>query len=112
MHLFDVQSPSHNLVCGVGDEDRVYCTSANLPHTVSMDVNGVLEVCTGRKCFGGAAPAVGRSDVLVLAYGQADEQGVYRCVSETTGITCTVTRAGAALGKGFRIDSAGVTPVG
>jgi hypothetical protein len=48
----------------------------------------------------------------VLGYGQASELDGYRCASEMSGITCTLTDPGPAKGKGFVINAAGVTAIG
>jgi hypothetical protein len=48
---------------------------------------------------------------VVLAYGQETELRGIRCASAPQGITCTFT-SGAAAGKGFRLNSAEVVPVG
>ena len=108
-HLFNFLSPSHNIWCDSGDEDHAYCVSANLPHSVTLAHDGTVTICNGRRCvgntklFGSATP--------VLAYGRQNEQGGYRCRSETTGITCTDILPGKNSGKGFKIDRAGVTRI-
>ena len=43
-----------------------------------------------------------------LDYGKSISAGGFRCISEQSGITCTV----AATGKGFLIAKDGVRPVG
>ena len=110
VHLFYLSSPSHNLWCDVGDEDKVYCVSAKLPHSVTLTTDGMVKICSGPPCVGNQK--LFKPGDPVLAYGQQDEQGRYRCKSETTGISCTVIAAGKGFGKGFLINSAGVRRVG
>jgi hypothetical protein len=105
--LYEFQTPDHNVICDVGDEDIVFCTSRNRPHTASMDTKGHVTICNGRKCLGSGAPRSPRG-LPVLAYGQRDEQSGYRCRSEKNGVTCT----SQGRSKGFRISAAAVTRVG
>jgi hypothetical protein len=116
VHLHQFRSPSGNILCSLGDEDRAYCLTWYPPRSVSVDFRGKLRTCTGsRNCTGPCVPGSHLSGcvygkVPVLAYGQQDEYSLYSCVSRTTGVTCTVAR-GAATGKGFRIAKAGITRV-
>jgi hypothetical protein len=109
VHLFYIRSPSHNIWCDIGDEDRAYCVSKNLPHSATLTLTGTLTICNGPSCvanhrlFGSGTP--------VLAYGHQDVQGGYRCKSEEIGMTCTVI-SGVGKGKGFLINRAGVKQVG
>ena len=104
VHLDYFLSPSRNIWCGVGDEDIAYCQSKNRPHSAELRTDGKVTICNGPVCVDSRNFSPG---VPVLAYGQTDEQGVFRCRSELTGVTCTVTR-GKAVGKGFLINRAGV----
>jgi hypothetical protein len=118
LHVHYFESPSHNIYCGLGDEDRAYCRTWDPPQSVSMDVDGKLQVCTGsRQCTGPCGPlthsvACSTGAHTILGYGQRDEYAAYRCTSATTGVTCIVMRSGASKGKGFRIARAGITRVG
>jgi hypothetical protein len=47
----------------------------------------------------------------VLPYGPANEWNAFHCLAEQKGVTCTVI-GGEAAGKGFLINTSGVTPVG
>jgi hypothetical protein len=112
LHLVYFLSPSHNLWCGVGDEDRFICSSANRPHIVILDRTGhsmICDPCTPNKqVFETGHPVAGSP---VLQYGQTTEVGLYRCRSDQTGITCTVT-SGSGKGRGFVINAAGVKLIG
>ena len=114
VHLSTFQSPSHNIVCEIGDEDKAHCETFKPPQGVSLDFRGKVVTCTGRRICGPCPPgATGCSSFArmpVLAYGRRDDYSLYSCVSRTTGVTCTVIR-GAAKGKGFRIDLRGVAYV-
>jgi hypothetical protein len=114
VHLSTFQSPSHNIVCEIGDEDKAHCETFKPPQGVSLDFRGKVVTCTGRRICGPCPPgATGCSSFArmpVLAYGRRDDYSLYSCVSRTTGVTCTVIR-GAAKGKGFRIAKAGITRV-
>jgi len=114
LHLRSFRSPSGNIVCELGDDDEAHCETFKPPQGVSLNFQGKLVTCTGRRLCGPCPPgATGCSSFAklpVLAYGQRDEQGLYSCVSRTTGVTCTVMR-GAAAGRGFRIARAGITRV-
>jgi hypothetical protein len=115
-HLRQFQSPSGNILCSVGEDDLAYCLTWNPPRSVFLDVHGKLRTCAGsRKCTGPCVPGSNRSGcvngkVPVLAYGQQDEDLLYRCTSRISGVTCVVIR-GAAKGKGFRIAKSGITRV-
>lgn len=64
-----------------------------------MDASGTYKICTGEQCLGDAGIST-----PTLAYGTATGVGPFRCVSATTGSTCT------ASGQGFRITRSGITP--
>jgi hypothetical protein len=109
VHLYNIRSPSHNIWCDIGDEDKAFCVSRSLPHSVTLGQDGTAAICNGAQCF--ENDKVFGSGTPVLAYGHQDVQGGYRCKSEKIGITCTVI-AGTGKGKGFLINAAGVTKVG
>jgi len=98
-------SPSGNISCqvdfGPGDEGAL-CLTIAPPRSVNMSVDGTLTECLGVQCLSNAG-----LNTPTLAYGTQTGVGPFRCVSATTGITCTVTS-----GKGFTINTAGITPVG
>jgi hypothetical protein len=110
LHLFNFYSPSHNLSCSVGDEGLATCVSWNLPRSASLKLDGTLRICNGRRCVGRSTPF--NPSVPVLGYGQRNDQGGFRCKSERVGITCTVILQGKGYGKGFLINSTGVSRVG
>ena len=77
---------------------------SNTPRrSATLKLDGSLRICSsacGGGTWGDGSP--------VLAYGQVNEQGGFRCKSELAGITCTVILAGQkSVGKGFRINRSG-----
>ena len=104
------ESPSHNIWCSSGDEGLAYCATKTPPRSATLELDGTLTICGRRRCSG---PAKFGGDP-VLGYGRVNEQGGFRCKSETTGMTCTVMLHGQgfAHGKGFRISKDGVRRVG
>lgn len=101
-------SPSGNISCeidyqrGPGNPDSAYCVSGTPPQHVSMNPDGILDVCTGVSCMSN-----GPIDQFNLPYGQTTGLGPFTCLSEVSGMTCTV-----GSGKGFTISRSGITPVG
>jgi hypothetical protein len=107
-HLFYFASPSRNIYCSQGDEDQALCVTRSPRRVARLQHNGKLSVCNGVGCFQNERIFSGPP---VLAYGQTNEQGGFRCTSATAGITCVV-KDGNARGQGFRIAREGVTRVG
>jgi hypothetical protein len=104
-------SPSRNISCEMSDDRKrahgVICQSNKPPRFVSMGLDGRLTICRGIGCVGNP----GVTDVpspTVLAYGRQISVGRFRCLSQRSGVTCTVIRSG----KGLLINSTGVTRVG
>lgn len=101
-------SPSGNISCeidyrrGQDNPDSAYCVSADPPQHVSMNPDGVLEVCKGVSCMSN-----GPTDAFTLNYGRTTGLGPFTCLSEVSGMICTVDS-----GKGFTISRSGITPVG
>ena len=98
-------SPSGNISCEVNfspTTEGALCVTLSPPRSVNMTVDGTLTQCVGVQCLSNAGV-----DTPTLAYGTATGVGPFRCVSATAGVTCTVTS-----GKGFTINTAGITPVG
>jgi hypothetical protein len=106
-------SPSRNLSCEMGDDpgvrgSYVYCQSLKRPHSVRMGLDGRLKICRGgtittTHCLGNAG-----ENTPTLGYGRQITVGRFRCRSQQSGVRCTVIRSG----KGFLINSTGVTRVG
>jgi hypothetical protein len=117
LHVRYFKSPTGNISCSLGDEEDADCRTWNPPQSVAMNQDGDAKICSGsRRCTGPCGPvnppaACTADTSVVLAYGQRNEFANYRCVSATTGVTCTVI-AGTGKGKGFLINSAGVKRVG
>jgi hypothetical protein len=102
-------TPSKNITCSLGDSSDylgVNCVSFKAPQTVKMDANGRLKICHGRRCLApcGCAP----DGIPTLGYGKQSTSGRFRCLSQRSGVTCTVIR----FGKGFLINRSGVRRVG
>jgi hypothetical protein len=100
-------SPSHNISCEIdykfhGAPDAVFCYSITPPQSVTMYPGGAFTPCPGENCLANAA-----QNTPTLEYGQTIGLGPFSCLSETSGVTCSV-----ASGRGFSISSSGITPVG
>jgi len=104
------RSPSGNISCeidfrrGHGITDGAHCMSVSPPQNVKMNSSGVLTaICTaGDSCL--SNPPYGEP---TLPYGHTTGLGSITCVSESSGVTCTVSS-----GRGFSISKSGITPVG
>jgi hypothetical protein len=100
-------SPSRNLSCELADRDArgsyVYCQSVKAPRNVRMSLDGRLTICRGNQCLGNPA-----ENTPALGYGRKVAIGRFGCLSQQSGVRCTVIRSG----KGFLINSAGVRRVG
>lgn len=102
-----IRSPDGNISCEMdfqrpGLPDGVFCTSMKPPQNVFMDINGVLRICSNEeRCV-----SDGPEDAVVLAYGQNSPLGPFNCLSEGTGMHCTVPSE-----HGFVINGAGIDPV-
>ena len=95
-------SPTRNLFCEMSGT-AVYCQSVARPHSVRMGVDGRATVCVGAACL--RTPPAGTP---VLAYDREMSLGRFRCLSQSSGIACTV----ADSGRGFLIDRDGINRVG
>lgn len=104
------QSPSGNISCEIDYKrdvripDGTYCMSIDPPQNVSMNSSGVLvSVCTdGVGCL--SNPPQGQP---TLPYNHTTGLGPFTCLSEFSGVTCTVDS-----GRGFAISRSGIIPVG
>lgn len=98
-------SPTGNISCEIDDTSSnqgVLCQSLSPPQSVTMTASGALTKCAGPQCSSNPG-----EDTPTLAYGTATGVGPFRCLSATTGMTCTVTG-----GKGFQVSSAGIVQLG
>jgi hypothetical protein len=108
------QSPSGNISCSLsagvppghqGSAALAYCGTSSPPQSVVMDEHGFASFypCDGVSCITstGLTP-----DAPTLAYGQTARQGPFTCVSDTSGLTCTVPS-----GRGIAISRLGITAV-
>lgn len=102
-------SPTGNIDCSISvsasDQSRpeeVFCATFTPPQSVTMDGSGSLKECSGPQCGGNGLPGA-----PTLAYGTGTGAGPFLCVSEVTGMTCTVTG-----GKGFTLSAAGIKQIG
>src|SRR4051794_19387656 len=100
----DFYSPSHNITCeidyqrGGGLPDGTRCQTFSPSRSVTMSISGAYTTCTGGNCLGDPG-----EHTPVLPYGYTSRIGPFACVSQTSGVTCTVS------GRGFAIARAGIT---
>jgi hypothetical protein len=102
-------SPSHNIHCsmydGSGDYSRgVGCNSDAPRRMVNMNGDGRPKIRGIRKAWCGCD----EPDFPALGYGKQITVGRFRCLSQRSGVTCTVIRSG----KGFLMSRSGVRRVG
>lgn len=100
-------SPSSNISCELDYRradlpDTAYCVSRKPPQSVSMNPEGVLDVCGGERCM--SDPPL---EATTLGYGQSTGIGPFTCRSEESGMTCTVVS-----GRGFTISDSGIASIG
>ena len=102
-------SPTGNIDCSISagashqpPTEQVFCATLKPPQSVTMDGSGSLKKCSGPGCGGNGQPGA-----PTLAYGTGTGAGPFLCVSEVTGMTCTVTG-----GKGFTLSTAGIKQIG
>jgi hypothetical protein len=106
-----VVSPDGNLYCSFSivtyPNVEAHCASVSPVHTARLLLDGTVTTCDGSSsCLND----VDRARAHVVPYGQTDEWNDFHCLSESKGMTCTVI-GGKAAGKGFVINSSGVTRV-
>jgi hypothetical protein len=103
-------SPTGNIMCLVfyrvsGSRDGVTCQTTKPPAAVTLNPDGTYKMCEtnadSQTCVSGAPPGT-----PALAYGTDTGVGPFLCWSEATGVSCT------ANGKGIKISTSGVVPVG
>jgi hypothetical protein len=98
-------SPDRRVSCNMEDPPTrgyyVYCNASGL-HAAWLGPDGHAVICNSG-CLGMNGPTT-----PTLGYGKQITVGRFRCSSASAGITCVVIRSG----KGFLINSAGVTRVG
>jgi len=100
-------SPSRNIFCWMDDDSHrvaVGCVTFGSPREVTMGAEGRLKIRRIPASQCGCVPDGPRT----LAYGRQTTVGRFRCLSQRSGVRCTVIR----LGKGFVINRAGVKRVG
>lgn len=103
-------SPSHNIHCFMfdgsgGDYSRgVGCNSDKPRRMVDMTADGRLKIRGIPAAWCGCR----EPDFAPLGYGRQISVGRFRCLSQRSGVTCTVIESG----KGFLISRAGVRRVG
>lgn len=103
-------SPSHNIHCWMFDGSGkdytrgVGCNSDTPRRMVNMNADGRLKIRGTPKAWCGCD----EPDFPPLGYGKHISVGRFRCLSQQSGVTCTVIRSG----KGFLISRAGVRRLG
>jgi hypothetical protein len=113
VHLETFNSPDRKVGCSVTSLPDVVWCSTNPPgphlHYADLHRNGAVRLCDATPtdlCLQNAI-----THATVLRVGQQNERRGFRCISGQKGITCTVI-AGTGKGKGFLINSSGVTRIG
>ena len=107
-------SPSHNIACGMYDDDSyrlVDCESRVPPQKVTLDVAGRVNICrdpTPKNSSNDCSIGDPGEGTPTLAYGRRITVGRFRCVSLPIGMKCTVTESE----KGFLINRDGVSRIG
>ena len=97
------RSPSRNIKCWMSDDRTlrsVRCQSGRSPQSVTMGVDGRLKICRGVRCVWCGCDE-NEPATPGLGYGREIAVGRFRCLSQRSGVTCTVVRSG----RGFSIDS-------
>jgi hypothetical protein len=103
------ESPSGNIECSLydGSSSRfsrgVVCSTETPPQYVTLTADGRLKIRKVSSTCGCDEP-----DAPRLAYGKQITVGRFRCVSQETGVTCTVIQSG----KGFLINRDGISRIG
>jgi hypothetical protein len=116
LRLESFLSPDRKVWCSIstGPSPSANCGTEPAPptHSAQVDRSGRVTLCSVLKLeypAGSHAPNGCYQNwdpqLPVLAVGQEDELGGFRCASAANGITCTVI-AGAGAGKGFRVSAA------
>jgi hypothetical protein len=112
----DFLVPAVAASCAMHDSDSasasagalVYCQTLSPQRSVQMTLNGQLKMCTGASATTNICdlgnPGLGTPK---LGVGKQVTVGRFRCRSARASLTCTVIKTG----KGFRIDSSGITPI-
>ncbi len=116
-------SPIRNQACALlgtpgGGTQEMSCLSLNPLVTATLLPSGQVTICRGagtssQPCFMGTwTDRLGQhgigADTPTLREGQRTDAGPYQCSSAKSGVTCVLIRSG----KGFLLNSAGVTSVG
>jgi hypothetical protein len=106
-------SPSHKIACGMYDDSgfrSVDCQSyaPKLSQTVKLNLSGRLAICQDRGTHNRCNIGNPGEGTPTLGYGKRITVGRFRCLSLRSGMRCTVIQSG----KGFLINSSGVTRVG
>jgi hypothetical protein len=95
-------SPSRNISCEIdygNGANSASCLTGNPPASVSLHPDGTLTRCSGDTCLANAG-----ANTPTLDYGSTITLGPYTCLSEASGMKCTIPS-----GAGFLISKAGTT---
>lgn len=105
-------SPKGSVGCQITNEsDRksAFCWTMEPSLFAKLSADGSLEVCSNRSTvYHGSCSSNAEPDTSILPYGASLERGPFKCLSETTGVTCRV----ASSDRGFFISPKGVVPLG
>ena len=108
VHLGSFLSPDRKVWCRIikdATENDAWCGIKPTAALATVTPSGGVTVCNAYclQNWDDKAP--------VLGYGHRSELNGFRCASAQNGITCTVI-AGVGQGKGFLINTSGITKVG
>jgi hypothetical protein len=120
VHLHSFRSPDRKVWCSIANDyvvEDAWCLASSTAsgHIVPNRFGRVRRDGTVETCSVVAPQVCGQnwdSHAPVLRAGQRSELGGFRCRAEATAITCTTIAPDGGDGSGFRIDAAGVAPVG
>lgn len=112
--IFNASFRGGGAQCWLGDDPNVraapsvHCSARGPVYsTVDMGLDGRLTICRS-KGYGCNVGNSGEDPIPMLGYGKQITVGRFRCRSQPSGVICTVIRSG----KGFLINSKGVSRVG
>ena len=101
-------SPTKNISCeidaaaGPTGTNQALCLTLSPAQSATLTASGTLTKCSGENCLSNAG-----ENTPTLNYGVSITLGSITCLSQTTGMKCTLST-----GAGFAIATSGITPLG
>jgi hypothetical protein len=126
LHLSNFLSPDRRVWCGIGEGRQPFCVAGQTPQgqgypsaSAELEGDGNVRICfiaqeSEAPLLHGFPEGCAQNwdaKAPILRYGQQTELEGVLCTSATGGITCTAL-AGAAKGKGFRVNANEAVVVG